>query len=230
VRFVAGQRALTYFKESLQRETSLSSHLSVPPVQHVSMVEKLLKDKRDTAKRLDIYSEELAELYAISLVATPERALNHTSEGAPVTPVYAYHRPGADLKFLVKAATTVLALHQKAHPDSTSMPLVYLSGDSNMPVFVSALDPPKAAKPVKKNPKAPAGLSDTTATATAAAETGLSGAFVLFGSDALVQTLKEPLLQVVNGKGGGRPGRLQGTAVGLEHLEDVRKLLLASVE
>eukprot|EP01032_Pedospumella_encystans_P011564 gene11564-13437_t len=226
VRFVAGQRALNYFKESLQRESCLSSHLSVPPVQHVSMVEKLLKDKRDTAKRLDIYSEELAELYAISLVATPERALDHTAESAPVTPVYAYHRPGADLTFLVKAATTVLALHQKAHPDSPSVPLVYLSGDSNMPVFVSSLDPPKAAKPVKKNAKAIA--SDATPSA-AAVETGLSGAFVLFGSDALVQTLKEPLVQVVNGKGGGRPGRLQGTAVSLENLEEVRKLLLASV-
>jgi hypothetical protein len=34
---------------------------------------------------------------------------------------------------------------------------------------------------------------------------------------------------VISGKGGGRPGRLQGTAVGLEAIEEVRKLLGDSV-
>jgi hypothetical protein len=35
---------------------------------------------------------------------------------------------------------------------------------------------------------------------------------------------------VIGGKGGGRPGRLQGTAVGLDALEEVRRLLCGSVQ
>lgn len=225
VRFLAGQRALNYFKDCVQREGSLSTQLSVPPVQHPAAVEKLLRDKRDNVKRLETYAEELAELYAISLFASPEKALNHTTEGVPATPVYAFHRPGADLKFLVKAATTILTLYQKAHPTATTSPLVYLSGDSNMPVFVSSLEPPKAAKPVKKGAKK---ADSAESSASVVAEAGLSGAFVLFGAEALVQTLKEPLLGIVGGKGGGRPGRLQGTAVNLENIEEVRKLFLAN--
>jgi len=226
VRFLAGQRALNYFKDCVQRETSLSTQLSVPPVQHPAAVEKLLKDKRDNAKRLETYAEELAELYAMSLFAAPEKALNHSTESAVSTPVYAFHRPGADLKFLVKAATTILTLYQKANPTVTTSPLVFLSGDSNMPVFVSALEPPKAAKPVKKGAKK---TDATEGSAPVAVEDGLCGAFVLFGAEALVQSLKEPLLGVVGGKGGGRPGRLQGTAANLENIEEVRKLLLANV-
>jgi hypothetical protein len=35
---------------------------------------------------------------------------------------------------------------------------------------------------------------------------------------------------VISGKGGGRPGRLQGTAVNLDAVDDVRKLLVGAVE
>lgn len=229
VRFLAGQRALNYFKECILRESSLSTHLSVPPAQHPAAVEKLLKDKRDNAKRFDTYAEELAELYAMSLCSDASKAHNSVDSALPDTPVYAYHRPGADLKFLVKAASTVLTLHQKRNPSSTKVPLVYLSGDSNMPVFTSALDPPKAIKPVKKGAKKEGSAEDSTSNNRASTTgEGLNGAFVLFGAENTVQALKESLMAVIGGKGGGRPGRLQGTAVNLEALEDVRKLLLGA--
>lgn len=201
VRFLAGQRALNYFRDCIGRETFLSSQLSVPPAQHPEAIEKLLKEKRDNAKRMDIYAEELAELYALSLLANPEKALNSKVEDGvvtlPETPVYAYHRPGADLKFLVKAAGTLLAAHQKQNPASKTGPLVYLSGDEQMPVYVSAVEPPKAgnAKAAKKPAAGKAGKPAVEGeSGVKAAEGGLSGAFVLFGAEALVQQLKEPVL------------------------------------
>lgn len=272
VRFVAGQRALNYFRDCLSRETAFNSQLTVPPAQHVEAVEKLLRERRDNAKRMDIYAEELAELYALSLLANPARAANCLSASVadggdstgfqlPGTPVFAFHRPGADLKFLVKAANTLLTAYQKQHPgSSSSAPLVYLSGDEQMPVYVSSLDPPKAAAAAKggakKNAKQlPVKGAEGEAKAGSSAEGGLSGAFVLFGSEALVQQLKEPLLGklfrtenflshndrsnqstsvcfagVISGKGGGRPGRLQGTAVNLDAMDEVRKLLVSAVD
>jgi hypothetical protein len=204
VRFLAGQRALAYFRDCIGRETFLSSQLSVPPAQHPEAIEKLLREKRDSAKRTDIYAEELAELYALSLLASPEKALNcQVVDGGatlPETPVYAYHRPGADLKFLVKAAGTLLAAYQKQNPSSKACPLVYLSGDEQMPVYVSAVEPPKAgnAKSAKKPTADKAGKATAAAvegeSVGKAAEGGLSGAFVLFGAEAVVQQLKEPLL------------------------------------
>lgn len=229
VRFLSGARALNYFKECIQRESGLSASLSVPPAQHPAAVEKLLKDKRDNAKKLDIYAEELAELYAISLHSDASKAHNSVNNVLPEVPVYSYHRAGADLKFLVKAATTVLTLHQKRFPGSTKCPLIYLSGDSNMPVFVSALDPPKA-KPAKKSAKKDASVAndDNMDNKVCALGEGLGGAFVLFGAESTVAALKEPLMGVIGGKGGGRPGRLQGTAVQLEALDEVRKLLCSA--
>jgi hypothetical protein len=198
VRFVAGQRALNYFRDCLTRETGFNSQLAVPPAQHVEAVEKLMRERRENAKRMDIYGEELAELYALQLLANPERSANcKVVDGvatlAPV-PVYVGHRPGADLKFLVKAAGTLLTAYQKQHPGSTVVPLVYLSGDENMPVYASLLEPPKAAKgPNKKTAKA--GKAEVaTEGAKSSMEGGLSGAFVLFGSETTVQELKEPLL------------------------------------
>lgn len=208
VRFVAGQRALNYFRDCLARETAFNSQLTVPPAQHVDAVEKLLRERRENAKRMDIYAEELAELYALSLLATPARSANPVtvdpgSESVLLSdaPVFVAHRPGADLKFLVKAANTLLTAYQKQHPGG-AIPLVYLSGDDNMPVYVSTLEPPKtnAAKGAgKKNAKgaAPGGA--------AAAEAGLSGAFVLFGGEAAVAKVKEPLI-----------GELHSTAFSIE--------------
>jgi alanyl-tRNA synthetase len=199
VRFLAGQRALNYFRDCIGRETFLSSQLSVPPAQHPEAIEKLLKEKRDNAKRMDIYAEELAELFALSLLVNPEKALNcKVADGVaslPETPVYAYHRPGADLKFLVKAAGTLLAAYQKQNPSSKTSPLVYLSGDEQMPVYVSAVEPPKGnAKAAKKPAAGKGGKAAEAEGGSKAAEGGLSGAFVLFGTEALVQQLKEPLV------------------------------------
>lgn len=124
VRFVAGSRALNYFRNCIERESTLSSKLSVPPSDLIAVVDKLLKDKKDTTKRYDVYSEELAWLWGKSLAESEYGKMK----------LIVVHRPGADLKFLVKAASAVL----EAIPDC----LILLAGDENMPQSIGS-------KPVK---------------------------------------------------------------------------------
>jgi len=233
VRFLAGLRALNYYRDCINREVALSSHFSVPPAQHPDAAEKLLKEKRDLTKRLDVYGEELAELYALSLLSQPEKNLNKkgildtaVSDAATAeVPVFAYHRPGADLKFVVRVATTILAAYQKQQ-NAATVPLVFISGDDGMPVFTSVLDPPKAAKPSKASKGKPVSATS----GGGKIESGISGPFVLFGDEGVVQKLREPLLGLIHGKGGGRPGKLQGTAACLDPatLAGVRALLLSA--
>ena len=198
IRFISGKRALNYFKKNIIQETSISTLLSVPPILHIQSIEKLLYEKKENNKKLDIYSEELAELYALSLLSSPEKALNSvTIDNKSVLssmPIYAYHRCGGDLKFLIKIATVLHTAYQKQYMSSSStsnsvlLPLIYLSGDDNMPVYTSSLDPPKTNKPAKKSKS-----TTTTTSADAAVEIGLSGPFILFGPEEIVKQLKEPL-------------------------------------
>jgi alanyl-tRNA synthetase len=113
VRFVAGQRALTYFQSCVIREASLSAKLSVPAADHVAAVDKLQKERKDMAKRIETYADELADFWGQSLVAT-----------APSGPgVVVKHREGADLKFLLRAASKA----QEVRPDI----IILISGEEN---------------------------------------------------------------------------------------------------
>jgi alanyl-tRNA synthetase len=179
-RFVAGERALSYFQKCIERETSMSTKLSAPSTEHVGIVEKLLKEKKELSKRYDIHSEELAMLWGKSLAGTDE-------------PLIVVHRPGADLKFLVKAATTIAEIQPEC--------LILLSGDENMPA-------PLGGKPVKIDLRKP-----------------ISGPMVLFGEVNLVNEIKDQVLQILGGRGGGRPGKLQAQATNLNKLDDVRAIL-----
>lgn len=174
IRFVAGQRALSLFQSCVIREGCLSSKLSVPAVDHSKAVDKLLKDKKELEKKLEIANEELAIFFGKNL---------HLSPFSTSSELSAAIRPGADLKFLLKAA----AVSFEQNPDYTK--LVFL---------VSA----NAAE----------------------------GCFVLSSSSdpqcqAMVQDVKSEVLQLLGGKGGGRPGLLQGTATRCERFMNVVELL-----
>jgi misacylated tRNA(Ala) deacylase len=177
VRFVAGHRALDYFRLCVDREAQMSGKLSAPPTDHVSIVEKLSKDKRDLSKRYEIYADELATYWGKSLAEC-------STDG-----VIGQHRAGADLKFLIKAATTAHELN----PNS----IILLSGDEGMPIAPNAKLTNKSI-----------------------ANKALAGPFVLFGDPVKINKVKDKILELLGGRGGGRPGKLQGQAVSLERLAD----------
>lgn len=99
VRFLAGQRAINYFHHCLQRELQFSSKLSVPPIEHVSQIEKLLKERKDNLKQIERYEEELSGYLADSLAS-------RLPENEP--PLIVHNRSKVDLKFLIKTATLIL--------------------------------------------------------------------------------------------------------------------------
>ncbi len=189
VRFVAGERAIAYFEQCVQREAVISAKLSVPAAQWASHLDKLMKERKDASKRLDVLSEELAGYYGSALAA---------AASSDVNAVVAEHRTGADLKFLIKAAESVLAARPSA--------LVFLSGDDLLPLSSGAA---AAKKGGKTEP--------------------VSGPYVLFGGAEATGRTKEGVQAIVAGRGGGRPGRLQGQAAGLEKLEQVREYLTAEI-
>jgi hypothetical protein len=53
----------------------------------------------------------------------------------------------------------------------------------------------------------------------------VAGVFVLYGSADVVTALKEPLCALIGGKGGGRPGKLQGTGERLQMVGEVDSLI-----
>eukprot|EP01039_Chlorochromonas_danica_P000852 gene851-927_t len=105
VRFVAGLRALNYFKNCITREVVVSSKLSAPPNEHVTSIDKLLKERKELSKTLGAYGDELAMFWGQSLV-------NSLDNNSPV--VIVKHREGADLKFLLRAATKAIEMKPNA--------------------------------------------------------------------------------------------------------------------
>lgn len=189
VRYLAGDRAARYFGEALTREAALSTKLSVPPQQFVAQVDKLLKERKDNSKKFDVYSEELAGFWGASLA---------TAAAAGDKPNFVVkHRVGADLKFLVKAGESVLAVNPGA--------FVFLSGDEQMPSATS-----QAQNNGKKME-------------------ALSGPYVVFGDKDVVNKVKAELQTIINGRGGGKPGRMQGVAQNLENFEKLNDYLKTAV-
>lgn len=204
VRFVAGQRALTYFQACLQREAAINTKLSINSAEQVNTIDKFMKEKRDLVKRYDVYSEELAMLLGESWL---QKAATTST-----VPVIVQHRAGADLKFLIKLATTMIEKQPNA--------ILLVSGDEGLPISVSASS--KATEVNKKKEKKNPSSSNNTASAVASVN---EGPFVLFGEPKVIDQVKEIVLSTLGGRGGGRPGRLQGQATQLQSLETLIPIL-----
>jgi alanyl-tRNA synthetase len=245
IRFVAGNRAIHYFNECLKRESVLNAKLCVPPIQHIEFIEKNLNEKKDNSKKLDIYSEELATLVGLSIA-------NSLKSGE--APIFVHHRASADLKFIMKMADAVLSVHSQALVFVSGDDSPITSASSNVSNSTSSSSSKNGTsesskKNTNKKDKNNSSTSATTAvttienseqqqqqqqslklitTTTAAATTStINGPFVLFGKKELVDSLKSQILTIVSGRGGGRPGRLQGQATDLssKNIDNIRTLL-----
>jgi alanyl-tRNA synthetase len=195
VSFIAGNRAISYFSQCLKRENAMCGVLSAPPKDHFACIDKLLRERRETGKKLDVVSQELAVLWGKEL-----------ANDSRYNGIIAVHRSGSDLKFLIKAASTVLELNAAA--------LVFISGDDGTSGFefnkIAALTDVKV---------------DAKGKSKAVVPHDISGPFVLFGSKVEVDSLKSSVLSLISGKGGGKPGLLQGQATHLERSSEVVRLM-----
>ena len=83
-----------------------------------------------------------------------------------------------------------------------------VSSLANNLASLSVLVPSTSNK--NKDPPQKDNSDDINSSSRAVGEGELSGIFVLYGVPAVVAAATEPLCGLIGGKGGGRPGRLQG--------------------
>jgi alanyl-tRNA synthetase len=219
VRFLAGERAISYFQHCLLRESSITQLLSCKPTDFVTVIDKTLKEKKDLTKKYETYNEELAFYYGKSLLSRAVSQFeDNKSKGLAdnKTVIIVDHRFGADLKFLLKAGNTLFA---EKFPNDMKV-LFFLSGDDNMPLPLASANE-KGDKKGKKDGKGP---SEDKGLSLAPGRTLKEGPFILFGEVETLNLVKDEVLKVLAGKGGGRPGRLQGYANSLSGITQLSSL------
>jgi alanyl-tRNA synthetase len=202
VRWVAGNRALNYFKACVDREAAMTALLAAPSETHMSLIEKLYQDKKDMIKSSKIVADEL-----IGMLASSMATYLRTAALDPQRNYLVYHRHVGDLNFLLNLADMIASTYPQT--------VLYFS------VSDSALTASAEKKKGKVQPTIPVLVYDTTYTL----PKSTSGSFILFGPNNIVEALKPEVLGLLNARGGGRPGRMQGTASNLENIEAIRELI-----
>eukprot|EP01038_Epipyxis_sp_PR26KG_P007298 gene7298-9943_t len=234
VRFLAGNRALSYFDECIKRESIINSKLSVPSNQQISSIDKLIKDKKDSLKKFDLFSEELSIMLGNSLSDNIMRQLQSSesslsSSSSPV--LIAHHRSSSDLKFLIKCGEVIIS---SVHPSVSSNIIIYLSGDDllpstpPLPSFLENNSISSNNNNNNKNNKKQGNKNDTKVPPSAAtvASGAVPGPFILFCNDKeMIEKIKPSLFSLIDGRGGGRPGRMQGFANDINKIPEIKALI-----
>jgi hypothetical protein len=127
-----------------------------------------------------------------------------------------FHRHGVDVQFLLTLADSVGAALDVLDPAKAPR-FVFLSGDE---LSVT----PEAAKKDKKK-------GNSTTKVVSPIANPVPGPFVLLGPADRVNAVKDAVCTTLGGRGGGKPGRLQGqaTPICVDNLETVKQLLQANM-
>jgi alanyl-tRNA synthetase len=218
LRFLCGNRVFAGFTMCLIREAELCSTLGVGAVDLPQTVDVLYKDRRDASKQIKSLSDELAAMLGASLVTTwrDENAIA-IANGAVSRPFIVCNRPNASLAFLQETADSIMT-----HSESQGLGLraIYLSG-----AVMEA-----TGKVSKKGGKGKKGSSTVPSNELDPAGAPLSGPFILYGSrPSDVESMKEAVYAAVQGKGGGRPGKLQGQATALQCMFAIEEIFFTTL-
>lgn len=207
VKFVSGFRALKYFKKAVDRENQLNIALSSLPENHLLNIEKLYQDKKVMSKTIKTLEDEIVNFLASSIC----KYIDDTKANMIV-----YHRTiEADVNFLFNIADIVSSIHPNV--------MIFLSAVTDSSSNAQALMGDK--KKTKGKDSKTIQQIDFSKQYVFPKSVTMDGVFVLFGPKDTIDNVKVEILDVIKGKGGGRPGKLQGTALGLENIELVRDIL-----
>ena len=199
--FVAGNRILRWFGTCIKRDISLCSMLSVGTADFEDTVSRMLAQRKDAAKEKKSLLDELALRIGAQLA-------NDVKAKASSSPVICYHRQKADVSFLLSIADAIFAQVPQA--------LVFLASiDESCAV--------QSAAPGKASKKKPAAVASEPTY-----RPNSSGVFVLAGAPQHVNEVKASVFESIGGRGGGRPGKLQGQAEKLEKYVEVEAILVAA--
>lgn len=195
--FVAGNRVLSWFGVCLKRDASLGALLSVGASDFEDAVSRLLLQRKETLKEKKALLEELATRVGSQLASDVKTS---------ACPVVCYHRPKADVSFLLSVADAVL----------NQVPTAL--------VFLASIDDNCITQPVSKVSK----KKPSAVTPEPSYRMNSTGVFVFAGTAPDVNAMKTIVMEAVGGRGGGRPGRIQGQAERLEKYKDVEHILLSA--
>ncbi|GIL93207.1 hypothetical protein Vretifemale_20641 [Volvox reticuliferus] len=188
VRVMCGGRALMALGGCLTREAALTAKLTCPPVRHEEMVDLLLRDRREGSKARKLLSAELAVHVGRALAQGPDGG-GLAAGGVPL-------QSGQSWAILHRQSSDLdfLSLVATAALEAASgLQLLLLTADSTEPGSVL---------PSKR----------------AGAEDGVEITFLVAGRPELVKSAGARVAEAFGGRGGGRPGRFQGKAIGLFRL------------
>lgn len=219
VRFVSGLRALNYFNSCISNENKLNMLLAVPPKEHTLFVEKLLKDKKDQLKQIEKNNLELAELYGKDLV---NKCVDHLSKKIRETKYYFVVnssliimdlRINTNLQFIINSGNHILKQLETKQNELvangiTNTILILFATNDDIVINANSKKGKKGTE--QENQDEPIKLPIHT-----------SGPFILFGENDIVNIVRDDILNTITGKGGGRPGRLQGQAKNIENYSEI---------
>jgi alanyl-tRNA synthetase len=219
LRFLSGQRVFKALSASLLTETELSRLLCIQPLEIVSTVTSLFVDKREMSKQIKALQDELAVSYAQELVSLWSQPQSQQQLKSYII----QHRPGASLPFLQLAAETISQINEAR---SLGIQAIFLSGSD---VVSDAASTSSASANKKKKSKGPAAPLPPTEFSLVIPSAPQAGSFIFYSTSAIVDQLKDRISSLLEGKAGGRPGKLQGQALALQNIAGVDELLSQSL-
>lgn len=131
VRVVAGNRALQYFRSSIDRENKLSSLLKVPVSNQYDKVDKIVKDSAINEKKVKVLTNELAQNIGASIVSD----INVLSSNKSNKRLHIIRRHSADSNFLASIADVI----ESIDPSIVYANFILLCGD-DAPVGTAKVD------------------------------------------------------------------------------------------
>lgn len=217
LRFLCGNRIFRALSSSLINEMELSRLLCIQTSEIVSTVTSLFSEKKDLGKQVKSLQDEVAMYYAQELVQLwckqPVKLRNYVIQ----------HRPGASLPFLQLTADTILHINET---QGLGIQAIFLSGSEEISSAASVSSAGNKKKKSKNSgPAVPP--SEFSLVIPAAPQ---SGSFIFYATNAaIVDQLKGEISALVEGKAGGRPGKLQGQGSSLHNIAAVDELLMKSL-
>lgn len=219
LRFLCGNRILKALGTSLLAEMELSRLLCIQTTEIVPTVTSLFTEKKELVKQVKVLQDELAGYYAQQLVQlwsnSPDTQRAHIIQ----------HRPGAELSFLQLTAEMILQMNETR---SLGIQAIFLSGSEDNSSSVSDASSVSSSK--KKKSKGAVPVLPPTEFSLVIPPAPQSGPFILYSPVAsLVDQLKGDLCTLLEGKAGGRPGKLQGQGHALQNIVAIDELLMRSL-
>jgi Ser-tRNA(Ala) deacylase AlaX len=224
IRFICGNRIINYLNNSLLRDNKITKLLSVSPNEHYNQIELLINEKKDLVKNIKSMSEEYAKLYGMNLLSSTTASLhsslhsslqsvtdNNETQSSPYI-VIINNKPLATLQFLQNVGDTILSINSNV--------ILLLCGSEQDPNPVT-VNKGKSDKK-KKNEN----TEDINVKSNGTNEPMvLSGPFILYGPSTILEGIKTDVYACIEGRGGGRPGKIQGQGNALHNMNQIQNII-----